>query len=122
MAFHTLPIIVNVRHKGTRPERRNFDDGAIAKRLVNLVVAGMWILVSGNGIAAEAGIHKLIRSSAGDATPPPPFVHNNSYVEEVRRQLERIRDPLFQHLPVSYLTRLEDGEDKSRKKHSPDGG
>ncbi|KAL6738380.1 hypothetical protein Aduo_011932 [Ancylostoma duodenale] len=43
-------------------------------------------------------------------------------VEEVRRQLERIRDPLFQHLPVSYLTRLEDGEDKSRTKHSPDGG
>ncbi|KHJ98080.1 hypothetical protein OESDEN_01941 [Oesophagostomum dentatum] len=29
-------------------------------------------------------------------------------VEEVRRQLQRIRDPLFQHLPVSYLTRLED--------------
>ncbi|XGW26288.1 hypothetical protein V3C99_007144, partial [Haemonchus contortus] len=29
-------------------------------------------------------------------------------VEEVRRQLARIRDPLFQHLPVSYLTRLED--------------
>ncbi|KJH48558.1 hypothetical protein DICVIV_05302 [Dictyocaulus viviparus] len=29
-------------------------------------------------------------------------------VENVRNQLARIRDPLFQHLPVSYLTKLED--------------
>uniref|UniRef100_A0A158P7Y2 Calcium uniporter protein n=1 Tax=Angiostrongylus cantonensis TaxID=6313 RepID=A0A158P7Y2_ANGCA len=29
-------------------------------------------------------------------------------VESVRNQLARIRDPLFQHLPVSYLTKLED--------------
>ncbi|CAD6198044.1 unnamed protein product, partial [Caenorhabditis auriculariae] len=29
-------------------------------------------------------------------------------VEELRKQLSRIRDPLFQHLPVSYLSNLED--------------
>lgn len=28
-------------------------------------------------------------------------------VEELRAQLKRLRDPLFQHLPVSYLSRLE---------------
>uniref|UniRef100_A0A8R1DM15 Calcium uniporter protein n=1 Tax=Caenorhabditis japonica TaxID=281687 RepID=A0A8R1DM15_CAEJA len=28
-------------------------------------------------------------------------------VEELRQQLKRIRDPLFQHLPVSYLSHLE---------------
>lgn len=33
---------------------------------------------------------------------------NNIQVESVRNQLARIRDPLFQHLPVSYLTKLED--------------
>lgn len=30
-------------------------------------------------------------------------------VETIRGQLRRIRDPLFQHLPVSYLSRLENG-------------
>ncbi|PIO67184.1 hypothetical protein TELCIR_11078 [Teladorsagia circumcincta] len=47
-------------------------------------------------------------------------------VEEVRRQLARIRDPLFQHLPVSYLTKLEEDattkEEGAQTKHSPDGG
>ncbi|KAK6012493.1 hypothetical protein OSTOST_22359 [Ostertagia ostertagi] len=47
-------------------------------------------------------------------------------VEEVRRQLARIRDPLFQHLPVSYLTKLEEDvttkENDAQTKHSPDGG
>ncbi|KAK6750909.1 hypothetical protein RB195_002713 [Necator americanus] len=36
-------------------------------------------------------------------------------VEEVRSQLDRIRDPLFQHLPVSYLTKLENGDSKVDK-------
>ncbi|PIO54245.1 hypothetical protein TELCIR_24396, partial [Teladorsagia circumcincta] len=45
-------------------------------------------------------------------------------VEEVRRQLARIRDPLFQHLPVSYLTKLEEDattkEEGAQTKYSPD--
>ncbi|WKY07477.1 hypothetical protein Q1695_007158 [Nippostrongylus brasiliensis] len=35
-------------------------------------------------------------------------------VEDVRRQLARIRDPLFQHLPVSYLSKLNDSASESR--------
>ncbi|ETN83694.1 hypothetical protein NECAME_17374 [Necator americanus] len=38
------------------------------------------------------------------------FVKDSREVEEVRSQLHRIRDPLFQHLPVSYLTKLENGD------------
>lgn len=46
-------------------------------------------------------------------------------VEEVRKQLARIRDPLFQHLPVSHLSRLEDEEaakSEDPPKHSPNSG
>uniref|UniRef100_A0A0R3Q242 Calcium uniporter protein n=1 Tax=Angiostrongylus costaricensis TaxID=334426 RepID=A0A0R3Q242_ANGCS len=46
-----------------------------------------------------------------------------SKVESVRKQLARIRDPLFQHLPVSYLTKLDDVLSKSSvetTKHSSD--
>ncbi|CAJ0603977.1 unnamed protein product [Cylicocyclus nassatus] len=48
-----------------------------------------------------------------------------SEVEELRGQLQRIRDPLFQHLPVSYLTKLEDDVDVAQRnvrKSSPNGG
>ncbi|CAI4223861.1 unnamed protein product [Auanema sp. JU1783] len=45
------------------------------------------------------------------------IVRYNELVEEVedlRRQLKRIRDPIFQHLPVSYLSRFDTNTDVSR--------